>query len=58
MKEDSYFNNVILPYSHTPDGVGLYSSLLKKMETFPDYMEELKGLADGVGVSHELVRML
>ena len=58
MKEDSYFNNVILPYSRTPDGVGLYSSLLKKMETFPDYMEELKGLADGVGVSHELVRML
>lgn len=57
MKEDSYFNNVILPYSRTPDGVGLYSSLLKKMETFPDYMEELKGLADGVGVSHELLTL-
>ena len=45
-----FFQEQILPYHRTPEGQARYQQLLELHQVrFPDYLEELEGLAPGAG---------
>jgi len=52
MKNSTFFNTRMLPYNRTKEGSALYSSYYNVvLRTFPDLLEEVKGMADGANVT-------
>lgn len=48
MANDTFFSGEMMAYNQTASGSSLYSSYLKTASTiYPQYMEELHGIADG-----------
>ena len=48
LQDSTFFNESILPYSQTPKGSALYSLYLATATArYPEYIEELRGIADG-----------
>lgn len=48
LSTDSIFNNQLLPYAQTPQAKSLLNSLFHNNTTmFPDYWNEMRGIADG-----------
>ena len=48
MRNNTFFNNRMLPYNQTTEGSSLYSAYLDTAsKMYPQYMNELRGLADG-----------
>ena len=46
----------MLPYYHTPKGAALYQNMFANANrSFPQYVDELQGVADAVGVTLEEV---
>lgn len=51
MSSSSFYNKQMLPYYNKPDGQKLYDSLTREaMASFPQYVEEIQGLANGTGL--------
>ena len=51
MSSNSFYNEQMLPYYSKPDGQKLYNSLTQAaMAAFPQYVEEIEGLANGAGL--------
>ena len=51
MKNDTFFNNKMLPYNQTAEGSHLYSLFLASAtKTYPQYVSELHGMADGAQI--------
>ena len=49
MSSNTFYNEKMLPYYNTADGKKLYDSLTQEaMQSFPEYVEEIKGLANGI----------
>lgn len=48
MDNNTFYNSKVLSYNTTAEGAWLYSTYLQTAkDTFPQYVEELQGLADG-----------
>lgn len=51
MSSSMFYNDKMLPYYNTADGKKLYDSLTQEaMLSFPQYVEEIQGLANGTGL--------
>ncbi len=51
MKNNTFFNSKMLPYNSTAEGAGWYSSYLTSAQTtYPQYVDELHGIADGAKI--------
>lgn len=49
MSSNTFYNEKMLPYYNTTDGKKLYDSLTQEaMQSFPQYVEEIQGLANGI----------
>ena len=58
MGNDSFFNDKAVPYNGTEEGAAVYRDMLAAVnKTFPQYLDELAGLADGLGLSFSTVRV-
>ena len=52
MQNNTFFNTRMLPYNRTKEGSALYSSYYNvALRTFPDFLEEVKGMANGANVT-------
>jgi hypothetical protein len=52
MGASSFFNSKMLAYNSTPEGGALYASFHRTMaRTFPQYLDEIRGMADGANIS-------
>ena len=52
MQNNTFFNTQMLPYNRTEEGSALYSSYYNVvLRTFPDFLEEIKGIADGANIT-------
>lgn len=60
MSSNAFYNEKMLPaYFNTTDGKELYDSLTQEaMMSFPQYVEEIQGLADGAGLPFDKVTLL
>lgn len=59
MGNNSFFNSKAVPYNMTEEGAAVYRDMLKAVnETFPQYLEELRGMADGLGLDFSTVRVV
>ena len=51
MKNNTFFNDRMLPYNQTAEGSRLYSLFLASAtKTYPQYVSELHGMADGAEI--------
>lgn len=51
MSSNSFYNEQMVPYYNKADGKKLYDSLTQEaMASFPQYVEEIQGLANGSGL--------
>lgn len=56
MDANSFFNSKMLPYNDTDEGGTLYTTFYKTVEsTFPRYLDEIQGMADGSNLSFSMV---
>lgn len=54
MENNAFFNNKLLPYNKTQDGATLYEKYLHTAEsTYPQYVEEIQGMADGAKIGFD-----
>ena len=55
IQNNAFFAEMI-SYNHTADGSALYTTFFQTVaSTFPQYLEELRGMADGANVSFSKV---
>jgi hypothetical protein len=56
MAGNSFFKEKILPYNKTEGGAAIYKDLLAAAnETFPQYLDEIRGMASGAGLDFSVV---
>ena len=56
LRNDTFYNTIMLPYYHTPKGAALYEKMFANANhSFPQYVDELQGMADAAGVTLEEV---
>ena len=56
ISNNTFFSKKIQPYYQTAEGKELYDSFLKVIQFwYPQYLDELRGLADGAGVPYDTV---
>ena len=54
---DTFYNTIMLPYYRTPKGAALYENMFSNASSsFPQYVDELQGMADAIGITLEEVR--
>ena len=59
MNSNSFFNDVMLSYNQSESGRELYSSFYDVVHSgYPDYLDEIRGMADGVGLPFSEVKKL
>ena len=57
MDDNSFFNSKMISYNSTTEGSALYTSFYKTVSSsFPLYLDELRGMADGANISFSKVR--
>ena len=56
LRNDTFYNTIMLPYYRTPKGAALYESMFANAKSsFPQYVDELQGMADAIGITLEEV---
>lgn len=56
MENNTFFNTKMLSYNSTAKGRALYSSFYHVVaHTFPQYLDELRGMADGANTTFSKV---
>ena len=59
LHNDTFYNSIMLPYYHTPKGAALYQNMFfAANRSFPQYVDELQGMANAVGVTLEEVSVV
>lgn len=59
MQNNSFFNTKMLTYNSTAEGSALYRSFYHVVaSTFPQYLDELRGMADGANITFSKVMWL
>ena len=58
MKNNTFFNDRMLPYNQTTEGSSLYSAYFDiASKRYPQYMDELRGMADGTQMKFSEVKI-
>ena len=56
LRNDTFYNTIMLPYYRTPKGAALYENMFAAANhSFSQYVDELQGMADAIGVTLEEV---
>ena len=56
MDSNSFFNSKMLSYNSTAEGGAVYSRFYHSVATaYPQYLDELRGMADGANISFSKV---
>ena len=56
LRNDTFYNTIMLPYYRTPKGAALYENMFANANhSFPQYVDELQGMADAIGITLEEV---
>eukprot|EP00731_Ephydatia_muelleri_P010326 Em0005g912a len=54
LRNDTFYNTIMLPYYRTPKGAALYESMFANANSsFPQYVDELQGMADAIEITLE-----
>ena len=56
ISNNSFFNEKLMPYSKTQEGVATYGDLYGAVKkALPQYLEEVEGMAEGAGMEFSMV---
>ncbi len=56
MSKDAFFHVLIVPYSKTHQGAAIYNRFLNAVrKTYPQYLDEVSGMANGSGIDFSRV---
>ena len=58
MDNNTFFREKMLPYNASSEGGELYASYLESAQAYPDYLDEIRGMADGAELSFSEVKVL
>ena len=51
MDNNTFFKEKMLPFNASSVGGELYASYLESAQAYPDYLDEIRGMADGAELS-------